>query len=115
MDINKAFPSKYINAADLAGREFAVTIARVQIETLKSTDGTENAKPVLYFTNAKKGLVLNKTNATAIAAIHGGETDLWAGKEVVLYPSQTVAFGRAQEVVRVRGVTLPAVAGEPTL
>ena len=86
--VNEAFPSKYLKAADLNNRTFKVAIKRVVFEEVGQN---KDKKPILYFNGTEKGLVLNKTNATAIAAVHGEQMDGWSGKEVELF-SQQVPF-----------------------
>jgi hypothetical protein len=98
MNIQDVFPSRYVRAADLNGKRVTVTIKHVAVERM----GKDNeAKPVVYFRNATKGLVLNRTNAMAIAALYGPETDAWAGKAVTLYPTQVRAFGATHDAIRV--------------
>jgi hypothetical protein len=58
MKISEEFPSQYLKASDLGGRDIRVTMGRVEREKI----GTDN-KLVLYFKGKDKGLVLNKTNA----------------------------------------------------
>ena len=47
------------------------------------------AKPVLYFHNREKGLVLNVTNARTIEDAYGTETGDWAGQLVELFSTNT--------------------------
>jgi len=101
MRIGQAFPSKWLKAADLGGKEYTLTMQRVGMETF----GDEHEeKPVLYFQGAGKGLMLNKTNAEAIAIVYGDETDAWAGKQVVVYPDVTQYQGRRVDCIRVRPI-----------
>ena len=51
-------------------------------------------RPVAFFRDHQKGLVLNKTNATTIAAVHGDETDNWIGKELEIFPTTTEFRGK---------------------
>lgn len=97
MDINAAFPSNWLKAADLQGRAVRVTIKEVISE-----DIGDGHKPVVYFQNGNKGLVLNKTNALAIADIYGSDTDNWAGAIVEVYPDKTTFQGRRVDCLRVR-------------
>jgi hypothetical protein len=106
MRILEAFPSNYLRAADLQGRNVRVTIASIGME-----DVGDASKPVLYFEGKDRGLVLNKTNSNNIAAIYGDETDLWAGKEVVLYSTMVDFQGRSVEAIRVRRPTAKDGAG----
>ena len=97
MNIHKAFPSTYLKAADLEGHEFTVVISK-----MVSTDVGDDTKPVIYFENAEKGLVLNKTNALEIAAAYGDETDSWSGEEIVLYSAKVQYQGRTVDGIRIR-------------
>lgn len=97
MKVSEAFPSKYIAASDLDNQNIRVTIARVDIEKIG-----DDTKPVIYFKGGKKGLVCNKTNSKAIAAVYGDEMDDWAGSELILFPIMTDYQGKPVEAVRVR-------------
>jgi hypothetical protein len=79
------FPSKYLKAeADLEdGEVINLTVAEYKRETLGQGSDAET-KPVLYFKETKKGLVINKTNAKTLAKLYGGETDGWIGKPISL-------------------------------
>ena len=100
------FPSKYITAHDLNDKPHDLAIARVDVEKMRSyAGGEEEKKLVVYFDGAKKGLVLNKTNALAIAEICSTpESDAWTGTVVQLYSTQVNAFGSMVDAVRVRQV-----------
>ena len=105
MDIDQAFPSKYLSSDDLDGREVRLTIARVEVEEVGRN---KDRKPILYFTKAKKGMVLNKTNAKTIAAAYGKNTDQWEDREIVIF-SMKVQFGdEIVDGIRVRIPTLRA-------
>ena len=110
MDINELFPSRYLKPADLGDQEYPVTIAAVGLEEVHlARTGRTEAKPVVYFERARKGLILSAHNAHAIAALHGPETDVWLGRRVILYLERNVeAFGQRYDVVRVRPRVPPA-------
>ncbi len=98
MNIDTAFPSKYLKAADCGGKTVKLKIASWQQETM----GTEQ-KVVLYFSGTKKGLVLNKTNALRISAgAKSKEFNDWIGMEIEVYPDMVDMQGRMVEAVRVR-------------
>jgi hypothetical protein len=101
MKIGQAFPSKYIKAADLGGKEHTLTIAGVKIEDVGG-QGSEEDKPVLYFTNKAKGCVLNRTNAMSIAAKYGEDTENWVDKHVIVYPDTTMFQGKMVDCIRMR-------------
>ena len=73
MKISAAFPSKYLKCADLSGKPWDMKIRTIALEDLGQGNDKEE-KPVVYFVNAQKGLVLNKTNATTIAKVYGDDT-----------------------------------------
>lgn len=97
MKMSDAFPSQYIKAADLQGREINVTIDHVTLEDLG-----DDRKPVVYFTRGTKGLVLNRTNGATIAAAYGDETEEWTAKPITLYATSVLFQGRSVEAIRVR-------------
>ena len=101
MNIDAAHPSKYIKSAELQGREFAVVMDRVVLEKLEE-DGAAKNKPVLYFTNAQKGLVLNFINSNTIKEAYGAETDDWHGKKIILYTTKVQFGGKMVDGLRVR-------------
>lgn len=111
MDVRLLFPTLYLGAPDLHEKDVTLTIRSLVIEELKTQSGAEK-KPVLYFEETQKKaekdgrkekrLVLNKTNAMAIAKMHGNEVDNWKGKRVTLYPTTTAAFGDTVDCIRVR-------------
>ena len=57
--------SKYMNAGDVAGKRIPVTIKKIVLE--KMNDGTE--KPVAYFEETPKGVVLNATRRKFLASL----------------------------------------------
>lgn len=89
----------YLKAADLAGKPLAVTIDSVKIENV----GDEE-KPVLFFQETGKGLVLNRTNADSIVELLGtDETEEWHGKSIALVPAKTKFGGKTVDCIRVDG------------
>lgn len=109
MNILDAFPSKYLKAHELKGTEPVVTIARVELETMGRT---RERCPVVYFTGKTKGLKLNKTVATTIAAIAGSpDTDAWVGTTVRLYATSATFGEETYPVVRIKAATAAPTAG----
>jgi hypothetical protein len=102
MDYRLLFPNDYIAAHDLRGKDVVKTIKTVAIEKLRMTGGRQEKKPVVLFSDTPKKLVLNKTNAKLIAAQHGCDTDQWAGRKIVLYPTTTLLGPNTVDCVRVR-------------
>lgn len=98
MNINEAFPSKYIRAMDLKGRVANVKIRDVVYEEVGSGD----SKPVIYFEGKEKGLILNKTNGMSIAAEYGPETDGWIGATIELFSMKVPFNGQQVDSIRMR-------------
>jgi len=106
VDIMQSFPSSYLRAGDLNGKTFRMVMKEVVMEDIGG-----DHKAVLYFQGADKGVVLNKTNATAIADQCGTDTDNWGGKEVEIFPATTMFKGQNVPCIRIRAVAPPAAAG----
>jgi len=123
-DYELLFPSKYLRAADLRGKDVALTIARVAVnEPVVEKGGAEKKKPALYFTETaaaaqrngeeEKRLILKRSCGNIIAKHHGKDYDAWPGKRIVLYSSPEFHFGKPMDVVRVRDVAAPAPQPQP--
>ncbi len=65
-------------------------------------------KPAVYFENRSAGLILNKTNATVLASIHGPETDQWIGRSIDLRVEKVSFQGQMMDGVRVAPATQTA-------
>jgi hypothetical protein len=96
------YPSEFLNAADLKDKEVSVTIESVTIEDVPGIDGKKKAKPVVRFAGKEKRFPLPKCCAKVIAGKYGKDTDDWAGKKVVIFPTTCMAFGQEVECVRVK-------------
>lgn len=102
MNINNAFPSKYLKSGDITDEDMVLTISHVEIENVGQGGDTE-LKPIVYFTETDKGLVLNKTNAATIAKVVGTpETDGWPGKKIALFATEVDFQGKQTLALRVR-------------
>ena len=86
------FPSRFLSAADLQGKDAIATIERVEVE--KFDDDAQ--KPIVYFQGKAKGLVCNKTNFKSIALIAGDDTDNWSGNDIILFPVMVDFKGRRE-------------------
>lgn len=107
MNISQFFPSKYVKAPDLNGRNITVAIDRLEVERVGVPPKVED-KLVLYFRNATKGMILNRTNAMTIAAMYSPESDNWTGQRITLYSTRVNAFGAMHDVIRIRPEVPPA-------
>ena len=92
MKVNEAFPSKFLKADDLQDRTVKLTIDRVEMDEVG-----DGRKPIAYFKDAKKGLVLNVTNARAIATLAGDDMDTWTGTQIELFSTPVTFKGQVTE------------------
>ena len=107
MNLNDAFPSKYLKAGDLPEEgSQTVTIEKIGLEEVGRDKQT---KPVIYFEELDRGLVCNKTNARTIARALGSEDfDDWIGRKIALYRADVDFQGEMVEAIRVRLPKAPA-------
>ena len=89
--------TRFFKAVDLQ-TEVRLKIRAVTEE--KMADG--EVKLVVWFTNSKRGLVLNRVNNRTIRAAHGDAVDNWAGKIIVLFPTTAEFRGKVGPALRVR-------------
>lgn len=98
MKMSNAFPSKYLKASDILEPR-QVTITKVEMDNVGDDSGN---KPVAYFNEEAKGLVLNVTNARQIAKLYGDETESWTGKAITIFATTTDFRGDIVDCIRVR-------------
>ena len=112
MNINDAYPSKYLKASDLPiDGSLAVTIEKIALEDLGRDKET---KPVIYFVELERGMICNKTNARTIARILASEEfDDWISRRIGLYRTEVEFGGDMYEAIRVKGVKTPAKPAAP--
>lgn len=97
MRVSTAFPTKFLKPEDIGTKRPTLTIARVTRERIG-----DDEKLVVWFEEARKGLPLNKTNATTIARQLGDETDTWPGRQVTLGVATVDFRGSAVPAIRVQ-------------
>jgi hypothetical protein len=98
-DVSELFPSKFLKAAD-ATPALTLTIARVSQEIMKNQEGEEEVKPVIWFLEQEKGMVLNRTNANTLTALFGSKVETWTNQRVVLGTEIVTAFGATKPALR---------------
>jgi hypothetical protein len=84
--------------AEVLENEIRLKIKNVTEE--KMADG--EMKLTVWFTNSKRGLVLNRTNNRTIRAAYGDDVAGWSGKIIVLYPTTAEFRGKMGPALRVR-------------
>jgi len=92
--------SKFFRAEDVE-QEKTLKIKGVT-EEMVGQGADQSTKLVVWFTNSKKGLALNRTNNRTIRGAYGDDTAGWTGKLVVVFPTQADFRGRQVGALRVR-------------
>lgn len=88
MKVGDAYPSKYLAAADLDGRDITVTIDDVKLEDIGQGQNKEQ-KLVISMKGKDKQFVVNKTNAKTISKVLGSDdTDDWIGQRIIIGPRE---------------------------
>ncbi|MBX7251421.1 MAG: hypothetical protein K1X50_05500 [Candidatus Promineofilum sp.] len=97
---------EYLSAEMLPndGRPVTMTIKDVAQETITGPRG-EAVKVIVSFRERPKKLILNKTNARALARSLGAETDAWAGAAVELGVEPVKVGRQTVPSIRVRSAT----------
>jgi|TARA_R100000482_G_scaffold118707_1_gene62931 hypothetical protein len=108
MDIHAAFPTKYLKAADIPSPQ-SFTIRGVEMERMQ--DGSR--KPAVLFHESEQMFILNKTNANALEAMFGRDTNHWANKVIELYQDSADFQGRRVQCIRCRQAAQTAPASAP--
>ena len=92
----------FIKKEDLAAGPQRFTIQGVSKTTFEAKNG-QPAEDVLQLELDERQFSLNKTNIKILIGAHGGKTDGWIGKSVILYVDPNVMFsGRLVGGVRVQ-------------
>ena len=107
MRIDELYPSRFLRYADLDGKPMRVTISGTARE-----DVFGESKVIMSFADGTKQLILNKTNARAIARILGDETNAWSGRDVMLVPAQVPFKGDLVDAIRVKEAPARKTAGK---
>lgn len=114
MNLTEVYPRRFASGTDLA-HSVIVTVSNVAIESMYSGNGQTVEKPVIYFKETKKGVVLCKTLAYQIADILGStDTSTWIGQQITLVPDTLMVAGKPRNVIRARKVDYPDLAMIPS-
>jgi hypothetical protein len=101
MRADKAFPSKYLKAADVKPKPIVTVISHLAQEMVgQGLD--QNEKHVLHFED-QKPLVLNRTNWDSLEEAFG-DSDDWPGNKVKLRSARTQYQGKPVDGLRVEPI-----------
>lgn len=90
---------EYLKATHLAGKTVTVTISRIEFRTLHPTPGHEEIKPVLFFQDKQKGLILTSTNQKFLHSFFGDAISASYGAQVQLKAIQKKVAGKLLDTI----------------
>lgn len=98
--VDLLFPSEYLKAGDLRGREVCVEIEDWDpCHEITGRYGEVKIVTLLHFRGKKKAWVLNPTNAKTIATLHGSKPSGWVGKSIYIKAERGRSFGDIADLV----------------
>jgi len=89
MNLDDLFPSRYFKASDFEDGPRTFVMSHVEKQEMAQS---KKKKPVVFFNEEDKGLVLNVTNGTTIGMAYGKGIAGWEGKPITLFKT-TAPFG----------------------
>ena len=92
--------TRFLKAQDLPS-ERKFKIKSVTVKPIGAGKDKED-KLVVWFTNDKRGLVLNRTNNRTIRGAYGDDTAGWVGKIIIVFPTMAEFRGTMGPALRVR-------------
>jgi len=95
--------SAYLAAEDLQGQPRTKTVAKVVTRELLDEKGNPQVRGVIRFSDAKKEMILNVTNAICLEAMFGPDPRALVGKRITLAPEMDKLQGKPTLCVRVVG------------
>ena len=107
----------YLGAYSLEkGEEKTLTIKSIGHEMVTSSNGKKEQCVVAYFSEEKKGMVLNRTNMKTITKIY--ETpyiEEWINKKIIVFATNVRLGGEFVEALRVKDVKIEEKPQKPIL
>jgi len=102
--------SRFLKAEDIKG-EKKFRIKEVTVETV-GEGADKKEKLIAWFTNDKRGLVINKTNNRVLRGAFGDDTAAWQSKIIVIFVMMVTMRGQLVPGLRVR-IPPPKQAAQP--
>jgi hypothetical protein len=111
------YGSRFLAATDLKA-PVTVTIEKIDYEQFARPGELPRTKAVVYFKNASKPMVLNKTNASTLASAFGKNFANWVGKRATIKTEPTLFGGKKTLGLRLYPLNgpdrpAPAITSEP--
>lgn len=101
MDMTKyaGSESKYLKAADLAGKAVKVKIEAVNMVEFEDDTGHKYEKPCLKLVGKDKSVVCNATTVQELGGAYGWDSESWIGREIGLSTKHYHQLGKEGIVV----------------
>jgi len=106
LDLSVLFPSEYLKAEDLRGKQYTVQITALSLDLVPMTGGRKEKKLVLKLHRTPKKLIVGKTNAYSMALLFCQLTD---GKGPDLHELIGKRITLCADVDRLKGQEVPAL------
>jgi hypothetical protein len=103
LDDELLYPSLYVCAGDLKGKDTTLTITATNAQELVLVGGAKTKrKLILTFKEAKKKMICNVTNANTLVDLYGPKAEGFIGKRITIYPTKANFKGDMVDAVRIR-------------
>ena len=103
LTLSVMYPSEYLKAGDLQGRNITVTVADVKVDAVPMTGGKKEKKCVVHIHKTKKKLIVGKTNAYCLGLLISSNARDWIGKRITLCPDVDKMSGVEVATIRIAG------------
>lgn len=115
-DIDQAYGSRFLGVVDIGNKKIRTKISKIRMQDVKDLDtGKSRKRPVVYFENIDKPLILIKTNKDTLVEAFGKAPAGWLNATVGILVDPDVTFGgKKTGGVRLRVLLPPAAAAKPT-
>ena len=110
--ISERYGSSLMTAQDVKAGNLTLQISYVEWDVLMGKE----TRDLVHFVGEDRCLILNPTNARALARLLGDDGDKWRGNWITLYYDPDVEYqGEKKGGIRVRCATPPPTAGNGPL
>lgn len=103
-DFRKFMDKNFLGAWDVPDDgDLILTIDHAEQNDVKNERGSERKLTLHFRERDYKPMILNTTNAKAIAKAYGThKVEMWEGKKVAIYTAKVTAFGGTTDALRIR-------------
>ena len=115
MNINEAYPKKYLDAGQFKDGDWELTISECWVEDSEDFNKQPCKRVVLRFEEVEQMFPLSPTNAYRISVLYGEETDNYIGKKLLigLEAEKKAKNGVAVRIKRPTKVVAPPAKAAP--